>query len=502
MLARIKAILGQSAVYGLGNVLAQGIAFLLIPVYANYLSPDEYAILSIAATVNAALVVVLQFGLAGALTRFHFDYLDDQRARRSYYGTIWLSLTGASLLLALLLNWQGEWLFQVLFRSVSFVPYGRLAVWQAFVTVASVVPLVLFRVREQPIPYTLLTVGRFLLSTGLIVFFVIARNEGAAGALKGQVLAGAIMAVPFTYITLRNIRFSFHWDKLKASLAFGLPLVPHQLSSWALQMSDRPLMEHFLPLEQVGVYSLGYRIGQMLDLILSSANMAWAPFFMRTAATEEDAPRIFARLTTYLVAGILVLALGMALLGRDIILVMASPKYHEAYSVVPIVTLGFLAHGLYFLVTNQLFFVKRTLRLPLYTALSAGVNIGLNVLTLPRFGMLAAAWNTAIGYVLLFLLVFWDSKRVYPVPYEYRRLGTLLAVAGLVYLPGHFLTLTSPYLDALVKLGLVACFPAALFLFRFFTPREIAGLRVVLGRIRQRLVPGQDRAAGPPWEEL
>ncbi len=487
MLARLKSLAGQSAIYGIGNLLAQGINFLLLPVYGHYMSSSEYGILTVVTTLNTILGYVLQFGMAGAVTRFHYDYLDDERERRAYYGTIWIFLTLGSLALTLLLEWQGDALFALAFRGIAYRPYGQLALWLAFVTVASVIPLVLFRVREQPILYSLFTVGRFVLSGAAVVFFVIGRQEGAAGALRGQLYAGIAMVVPYTWVALRNLRPALHWKKLAASLAFGLPLIVHQLSGWALQMSDRVVMERYLPLAVVGVYGLGYRVGQVLDMIITSVNLAWSPFFMRTAATEHDAPRTFARLTTYLTIGMLTLALAVALLARDIVQLFATPEYEEAYRVVQVVVLAFLAHGFYYLLGNQLFYAKRTAWLSLYTALSAGVNIGLNLLTLERFGMMAAAWNTVIGYVLLLLLVFWESKRVYPVPFEYRRLGVLLLLAGLCYLPGHFVQLPSPYLDVPLKLVLVALFPALLFAVRFFTPREREGMRAVVAGLRQRL---------------
>ncbi len=494
MLARAKVLLGQSAIYGVGNLLAQGINFLLLPVYGHYLEPSEYGIFTVVTTFTTILGYILQFGLTGALTRFHYDFLEDEREQRAYYGTIWFFLTGASLALALLIDWQGAALFGLIFREVTFHPYGRLALWQSFATVTSVIPLVLFRVREQPVPYVLLTVGRFSLSAVAIVFFVAGRMEGAQGALKGQLLAAAVMAVPYTVVVWRSIRPAFRWDKLRGSLAFGLPLIPHQLSGWALQMSDRVVMERFLPLDQVGLYSLGYRLGMILDLIMGSLNLAWAPFFMRTAATEGDAPETFARLTTYVTVGMLALCLVLALLSQDMVAIFAKSAYRDAYRVIPVVILAFLAHGFYYLLINQLFYAKKTAKLPLFTALSAVVNIGLNLLTLEKLGIMAAAWNTVIGYVLLLALVFWESNRVYPVPYEYRRLAILLLLAGLVYLPGHFIQLSSPYLDALVKLGLVLLFPLSLFAVRFFTPRELSGMRVALGQLRQRLWPGRSRA--------
>ncbi len=486
MLSRAKSLIGQSAVYGLGNILTQGVAFLLLPLYTQYLTTADYGVLSAVTALNSVLASILPLGLQGAIARLHFDYMDDEEGRRAYYGTMWLTLTVIGLAVTLLLQWQGNLFFRLVFRNVPFYPYGQLTIWQVFFTQLSLATLALLRMREQARNFTLLTVGRFLLSTAGIIFFVAVRREGAVGSLKGQLFASIVMAIPFTWIMVRNMRLSLLWDKLKESLAFSLPIVPHQVAGWALQVSDRVLLERYRSLAEVGVYSLGYRFGMILDLVLSSFNLAWAPFYFRVAATEEDAPRTFARLTTYITAGMLFMSLGLTLLARDVIDLIAKPSYYDAYKVVPAVVLAFLAHGYYFLVVNQLFYAKKTARLPIYTGVSAGLNVGLNVLLLQRFGMMAAAWTTMVGYTLLLVLVFIDSNRVYPVPYEYRRLASMAALAVVLFVVGSLVRLENLYLDFAAHL-LVAClFPVALFALRFFSSREIEGMKLLLQRILQR----------------
>lgn len=487
MFTRAKLLVRQSAIYGLGNVLSQAISFFLLPLYTQYFTTADYGTLTAANTFTSIVNIILQFGLQGAATRFYYDYLDDERERRAYYCTIWVFLTLTALLLALVIDWQGDALFRLLFPGVSYKLYGRLSLWFSFVSVASVLPLVLFRVREQASSYVMFTVLRFLLTTVAIIFCVVVLRQGVRGSLIGQLLIGTLFVVPFTIVMLRNVRPAFHWDKLKASLSFGLPIIPHQLSGWALSVSDRILLAHFVSLDQLGIYSLGYRFGTIMDMIVQSVNMAWAPLFYRTAATEKDAPKTFARLATYFTLFLLLLGLGVALLARDVITLIAKPEFLPAYRIVPVVVVAFIAHGFYFLAVNPLFFVKETKRLPLYTGVSASMNIGLNLLTIPRFGIMAAAWNTTIGYVLLTILVFRESNTRYPIPYEYRRLGILLGAACAVFALGWYVDPGNPYLGLAVRLLLIGLFPGALLLFRFFTPGEISGMQLLLKRGMQRL---------------
>lgn len=484
MLARIKILGGQSIIYGLGGLLPKAIGFFLIPLYTRYMTPADYGILALTTTISSILIIIYELGLTGAVTRFYYDYLDKPKDLRAYYGTVWGFLTAFSLALSLFLTWRGDAIFSLFFKEIDFYPYGLLTVWISFFTTASIIPLMLFRVREQAPYYVMMTVGRFLVMTIAIIYFVAYLFQGAAGSLRGQLLAGLLFFIPFTYITLSNSSIAFRKKMLTATLIFSLPLVPHQLSGWVLSVSDRVLLERYVSLDQLGLYSLGYRMAMILDLLLMSINMAWSPYFFRIASTEDDASHTIARIMTYFTILMLVFSLPVALLSQDLIEIMATPAYWDAYQVVPVVVLAFIAHGFYFMLVNQLFYAKATRRLALYTISAAVANISLNLLLIPRFGIMAAAWNTVIGYSLLTILVYFDSRQVYPIPIEYRRITIALLSALFTYLICLQIDVNNPYLNIILRTLAISIFPMLLFLLRFFSPQELKGMKSMPARTR------------------
>jgi O-antigen/teichoic acid export membrane protein len=492
MLARARTIFSQSAVYSFGNALAQGIKFFLLPLYTQFLTPADYGILAVVGTYEVVLGIFMAVGLQGAITRLHYDFKGDEEERRRFYGTAFLFLMGSGLLLALLVGWQGAFLFRLLFPGIDYLPYGRLGTWIAFFSLGSIIPLVLFRVREQAWLFIAATSARLLLSTLLIIYFVAFRGQGALGSLQGQLIANAALFIVFTIVSLRSLRFSFRRSTLRAILSMGLPLVPHQLSGWVLSLSDRVVLTHFVTLGQLGIYSLGYRMAMVVDLMFTSFNLAWGPLFYRIASEDgENAPRTFARLSTYYAIIAFTLVLGALLLFEEVVVLMARPAYYPSIPIMKIVILGFLLHGFYFMVVNQLFYAKKVARLPLYSGAAALVNIGLNLLTIPTFGIAAAAWNTVAGYTVLFVLVFIEAKKVYPIPYEYGRLARLAAAAGVIYLAGSLVQLESSWLSLLARALVVLAYPLVLFAIRFYTPREISGMRML---VRQALKPARKGA--------
>jgi O-antigen/teichoic acid export membrane protein len=104
--------------------------------------------------------------------------------------------------------------------------------------------------------------------------------------------------------------------------------------------------------------------------------------------------------------------------------------------------------------------------------MSALINIGLNFVLISRFGMMGAAWSTAVSFFAMAALSYFVSQKVYSIPYVFRRAITLLALAAVFYLASIMLPITSLVLAVLVKLALVLLFPVGLFLVGFFHQDE------------------------------
>jgi O-antigen/teichoic acid export membrane protein len=173
-------------------------------------------------------------------------------------------------------------------------------------------------------------------------------------------------------------------------------------------------------------------------------------------------------------------ALGFGLLnaifGRELLFLMATPKFHAAHSVIPIVVLAYVIQGVFALTSIGIGISKKTRYFPMITVAAAALNVGLNLFWIPRFGILGAAWSTVAGYALMAGLGFWLGNRHYPIPFEGRRLAKIVLAAGISFA----LSMLAPWnLWAAVPLKAVACaiFPVALWAFGFFREDEIRWLR-------------------------
>jgi O-antigen/teichoic acid export membrane protein len=342
---------------------------------------------------------------------------------------------------------------------------------------------VLLQAQERALAYVAVTIGTALTTTAITVLLVV-RGGGAEGYLQGALIGGALAAVPFVALTIRQIRPVFRLSVLAPALAFSLPLVPHALAGWALEMSDRAILTRLLPLRDVGVYSLGYQLGAAMGLLTTAFNAAWVPFLFGTLKQEGDKahPKL-ARLVTYFAMVLCFIGLGWSLLVEHAIRLIAAPEFREAHRITPWVVGGYVFGGLYFIPTNLLFWRQQTRVIPLVTLAAGAANIGLNLWLVPRYGAIAAAWSTLTAYAVLLILTWRSAERVHPFPYEYRRIGLIAGLALALFLTGQFLPFPSPELEFGGRVLLWLAFPFGLIALGTLDRAELAVLaRLVRGR--------------------
>jgi O-antigen/teichoic acid export membrane protein len=462
----------KSAVYGLGNILLRGISIFLLPLYTRYLTPADYGVIAVTGTITAILGILYPLSLHGATTRLYFD-AQNEVDRYQSIGTLWVSMILSATAIAIFADRIGNTVTPLFLRDVPFSPYIRLAIWTGFFNVFSLLPLNLFQILERPGLYVLTTVGSTLLTIGLIIGLVVFWGQGAYGYLLGVLLAGALLAVPYVFVTLKYVQVILRKDILKTALVYSLPLVPHGVASWMLALSDRLILEHYVPMGQLGLYSLGYQFGSVMNMAATAINFAWVPFLFKVDSERGEAAKPhLARLVTYYTLILSWMALGLALLAKGAILFLTPPAFHGAHYVTPWIVGGFLLSGLYFIPANYLFLKSKTVWIPLVTVLSGAINIGLNLLLAPRYGIMAAAWANFLAYGAMLALVWALTLRVYPFPYEYKRLGQIMLTILGFFTVGNVLAFPSAAIETAVRGVIWLAYPFVLAVFGFFTITE------------------------------
>lgn len=426
----LRGLARGSAIYAAGNVLARLGGFILLPIYLQLMTRQQYGLVALVTAIVGLLNIVCRLGLDGALMRLHFD--TDDAHRPGLYRTLMvatLAISGAFLLLVGLL--VGPF-FETIFFGVQFVPYGLMALAVTFVGSADYVPSILYRATQQPERFFLFNLGSFVLASTLSLALVLL-DFGAFGVLLGQLIAGAIVLVVVVIIAMRPAGPRWHTPSIEPALRFGVPLVPHQISMWILRLSDRWLLGLLLAvptgerLAAIGAYSVGYQLGSLVAIVGMSFNAAWTPYFYRIA-DEPQGPNIYREILTLTTAAFLWMALGLAATSGEVIAVIARPGYAVAAQVLPVVAFACVLQGVYTMLVGPIFLRRRTALLPALTVASAAANVLINIILIPRIGVMGAAWATLTAYALFASLTFLVARRIYPVRLDYLRLAAVAVI--------------------------------------------------------------------------
>lgn len=477
MLKDLRSLGRESLVYGLSTVGARLLNFILLPFYTHYLSPSDYGVVAAAFSYIAFLNIVYHYGLDQAYMR-HFK--DRERA----FPSACAALAATTLLLTALLC-----AFAPFWSEVSGLGAGnhRLVWYSAAILLLDTVTIVPFadlRMRHKALRFAGVRTASIVLNVGLNVLFLRYLGMGLESVFAANIISSALAAL----LLLPELSAAFgrpDRETLRGLLAFALPLLPAGLGSMAVQVLDRPIMLHLADTAAVGVYQANYRLGIFMMLVVTMFDQAWRPFFLERAGRPE-APALFARVLTWFVLGGLWLWLALSFFIGDLARLSVAgvnlihPDYWRGLGIVPIVLGAYLLNGVYVNFLAPVIIAKRTGLILGVTLAGAAASVAGNFALIPALGMRGAAWAAFLSYLVMAALMYYRGRGLYPVPYEFFRLGRALAAAGVCALPG-LLYPAAGWPGLLFRLALLAAFPLIAWRTGLLYPDE---KEAILGRLR------------------
>lgn len=415
----LKSSLFQRAgIYSIANVIRQCLPVLLVPVLTHYLTTEDYGTTAVFGVVGSILAPMVGINVHGAISRRYFDR--ETTDFPVYVYNCLLIILGSSIGMGLLL-----WLGAGPISSLSEVPrswlWAPLAMSIGQVLVASL--LTLLQVQGRAALYATIQVGRMVLTSALSVTLVIGFHQGWRGPIVAQAGAGLAFGA-LALMLLRSsgfVRVRYDREQLLHALRFGLPLVPHVLSSVAAQMIDRLFVAHYDGLGKAGLYSLGYQLGALIGLLVDSFDGAFQPWLFERLGTADHAMKLrIVRFTYVYFAAVALIAVVVGWLAPLVLSYIVPARFHGAQVYVIWIALGFSFDGMYRMVTGYLFYAERTGILAFVSFGSACLNVLLNWLLVPRWGALGSAYATTASFASTFVFTWIAASRVYPMPWSLR----------------------------------------------------------------------------------
>jgi O-antigen/teichoic acid export membrane protein len=250
--------------------------------------------------------------------------------------------------------------------------------------------------------------------------------------------------------------------------------VPSALALWVTNFSDRFFLVKLADAHEVGLYSIGVRIASAVVLLLTAFRTAW-PAFAYSIEDDAEARKTYGFVLTYLIAVVSWLSLTLGLLAPWIVRLLTTPSFYDGERVVAPLAFAGAAQAGYVVVAIGIGRVRRTQFNWVVTGAAAALNVVLNLILIPPYGMMGAAIATVAAYSLMFLLMAVYAQRIYATPYQWRRVAIALAVAIALLVAGKLLDAPLP-----LAIALCAVYPLALLPLGFYLPAERARLRRLL----------------------
>lgn len=482
---KLRSLTKESLVYGLAHVLTRSVSFLLLPYYSHRMSAGDYGELSLYYLFLAVVQTFYIYGLDIAYLRF-YNLTDHGRSKAQVNGNVLLvslfTSLGISAVMAILSGTVANLLITAP-RNPAEVPSNVLiCIGILFFDTISTFPFLKLRSDNRPLFFS----GQKLVNVGINIVLNIWLIEGLGMGLRGVLWANLISSVITTALLLPNIlklcEFRFDRRLIAEMLRFGLPNVPTYLFVMIVELAGRKAIELFHGVEDAGLYSAGYKLGMFMGVVNAAFRFAWQPFFLKHA-DDEQAPVLFAKTMTYYVLVATSLMVWLTLFVPPIVKSelprvghLIDPAYWSGLVIFPIILAAHIFDGIYANLMVGIYLKKATNKLPVVTGAAALFTLVANILLVPRFGFIAAAWISLGAFVIQAAYLYVRVNGLYPVSYEWRRIATLFLLGG-----GFTILAAVVPLELWLRIVIGAAFPVSLLLVRFFPANELASLRRLIG---------------------
>lgn len=409
----MSKLIKNTIIYTIGRILPQAAGFILLPLYSEYLSLEQYGIVESMLVLSAVLSIIFSMATERSLFRLYYDYKNNEEKKRLVGNITLLIITSGIILLLLVFTCQN--IVTKIYSEIDFYPYFVYAILMAYFASFSFIPQTLFQVQEKAMSFSIISILAFFTGVGFILYFIIIEKQGAIGLLKGKMMGSIAMLPIYLYIIKKNAIFSFSKKYIKNILTFSLPMLPTLLTAWVVNMSNRIFIEQYFSLEEVGLFSVAFKITSVITIFLGALFTAYNPMFYRLA-NEKNREKAKDKLSkSHNLLAFIIVSSGflLAMFSKELVVLFLNERYRQAALYIPILVLSVIfvqLGGLYNLMIYQ---NKKSNTIMYISIVGALFSIGLNFAIVPRWGAYGAAWVNVLTSAIIMLLTIFYAKRNY-----------------------------------------------------------------------------------------
>jgi len=475
----LKKAAWHTAIYSFGNLAAKLTGFLLLPLYAQHLTVAEYGIFGLLETIWQLLIAILSLSIPTAVMRWCSNDKDIESKKTTISTAIFSLLIILFLFNALSLPLLDSF-SNALFESNKYKNYLLLVFISLSFDILNLLVLNLIRLEEKPFHYIILNIVKLTVILLLNIYFIAYKGYGVVGMILGQLIGNVIFSIGSVFILLKYLSFRFSKTIFIEMISYGFPLIFTNVSAIILSIGDRFFIKYFLSFEDLGIYSLGYKIGGIINVfIVQSFQLGFLPIAYKMY-NQPDAEYFFQKILDYFVVVLVFSTLLLSAFSKELIgfLSPENSKFREAYIVVPLIALSFIIKGVQYFFSLGLHYVKKTSYNAWIVIVSSGVSIVLNYYLIPKLGIIGPAISINIATLLMALLYYYYSQKFYYIPFSFKKITLTVIISLVAYLICTYVDLIninfSLYIKAIIVFSVLPVFQ----LFRIINLKQIKDIKL------------------------
>ncbi len=470
-MGKIRELFSDTLVYGISSVVARFINYLLVPFYTKFFDPSAYGIIGLIYGAIIFLNVLFTFGMESSYLR----YGADREKARNIFKTIQLTLlSGASILV--FFSWVMMPLLAPLVGLDSALPgsagdstdiravqqfsgeslfYMMLAI--LWFDALCMVPFAELRLVRHSYTYAFIRLFNVLVNVSLNIYLVAVAGWGIEAVLFSNMIASGLTVFVLMWFTSHMYRGQWDSAILRRALWFGLPYIPAGLSHAVNEVLSRFAVNnmpqetvsrlygiHYTADDITGIFNACYKLSVFMLLAVQMFRMAWTPFFMRQSGSD-DARKTFAEVFTWFNLAAAVIFITVGLFVEQIVRVhvpildgtLIDQRYWSGLYIVPWLLMAYWFQGWFLNFMAGIFIEEKMWMLSAITMIGALVTVTGNILFVPLFGMLGAAWVTLSCFFSMAVMMYFLTQSVYYVPYRMYSNGLIVLFSGLIVAMGN-----------------------------------------------------------------
>lgn len=430
----LKQLAGQTAIYGLSSIVARIINFFFVPLYTRMLTTGNYGLASELLAYIAILQVILTFGMETGFFRFASK---DKSRSEVIFSTALMSLGTTSLAFLLLIIVFSSQISAFAQHPVNYIIYAALILAIDCFTAILFAEL---RLKNKAFKFAAFRSIKILSEVGFNVylFFVLPKyfiSHPDSFLLKflpatpdyGYILMAILLSCIVSLILfiprLLNLHFVFSKKQLHELVIYSMPLMIAGLPGVANDFISRIFFRFFAPAtspwqNQLGIFNANVKLAVFMVLFVQMFRYAAEPFFFSSAA-REDMKKIYADVMKYFVAFCVLIFLGIAMY-PELFALLLGKEFRSGIAILPIMLIANILLGIVFNLSMWYKLSGKTHFALTITILGLVINLVINIIFMPVYGFMAAAWGYLFSYLSMVIFSYYLSRKYYAIPYEWK----------------------------------------------------------------------------------